>query len=222
MTPHLTTHSQHTTDTTADTDAGQAFEDSGFDLEEALQESSSDDSDNDVPSAELRSVGDMRAATDDLLEGLTLTPADTLLKGNSDDMSLDALLDESLKQASDSVAVKAGRKRLQDKRLPNRERLEIEAKIKEWELAREWLPAASVHIFNTQTCTNCGNVNATYAGLFQRQIHRSSKIMRWVLDVNGSGNNDGLPKEHKDALTEVPVCIECCATQGYGSVSPSI
>lgn len=226
MTFQIDSVSRHQTDTTEDFDAGQGFNNEDFDdVEEMIREDDTDDSDPTPPSSEFSKSGDMRAiAGEDLLADImgTAAPAPGKAKVAGASFDLDDLLAESIEEATASAAVKSGRKRLQDNRINKREREEIEAKIREWELAREWKPAASVRIFNTQTCTHCYSENSTYAGLFQRQIHRSSKIMRWVLDVNGSGSNDGLPKEHKSSTTEVTVCIDCCTQQGFGLLSPSI
>jgi len=228
MTLHLDSISRHRTDTTTDIDAGLEFEEGDFASVRELVTDDSDsglEDDSEVPSGEFNKSGDMRAAaTADLLADLmnNKAPAPGKAKIAGAGFDLDDLLAESLEEATASAAVKSGRKRLQDSRISKREKDEIEAKIREWELAREWKPAAAVHIFNTQTCTHCYSENSTYSGLFQRQIHRSSKIMRWVLDVNGSGSNDGLPKEHKSSSTEVTVCVECCAQQGFGALSPSI
>ena len=200
----------HRTDLTQDLDAG--FDD--HDLEDFDGVNEVLTSDDDEPDQY-----DTAATEDDLLgELLNPTAAEAgeqkKLKGVID---LDDLLAESLEEASASARIKSDRKSLKDTRVSVKEREAMEARIRAWELAREWKPAAAVQFFNTQLCSDCGSENSTYAGLFQRQVHRNSKVMRWVLDVNGSGNNDGLPREHKESLTEVPVCRDCVTEQGFGT-----
>lgn len=219
MNNHLGGHALHQTDTTTDGDAGW-----GFGLEEAefddIFEEAEDENDK-VPVREGNSIGELKTwdrtidESDNLLDTIQKNPA---FRGKvpHPGFDLESLLVESLEEAETSAAVKAGRKRLIDRRITPKERTQIESVIKAWELTKEWRPAAAVHVFNTQRCGYCCSENSTYAGLFQRQIHRSSAITRWVTYPNGSGNSDGLPRENKRSVTESPVCIECCEEQGFG------
>lgn len=201
----------HASDTFLDTDGG------GLEAGDALAIHEEDvEAEGFVGEDEGADVGlDLTAhasSAPDLLEGLlqqSVSPAQA--KGS--DFSLDDLLTESLETIAESAAVKANRKKLKDTRLTKAEREAIEAKIRGWELAREWTPKASVAMFHLQKCY-CGSVHSIFSGMFQRQSHRVSAIERWV-PANDIADT-GLPKEHKAHMTAVAVCIDCADSQGFG------
>lgn len=130
----------------------------------------------------------------------------------SGEISLDDLMAESMETIHASKAVKAARAKLKDTRTTNRERAELNEIIRKWELAREWKPQATVAMFSTQDCENCGYVQGIFVGLFQREAHRHNHTTRWVIP---SAVNDSLPIERKENLTAVPMCLACVEDLGY-------
>lgn len=154
-------------------------------------------------------------ATPDTLEELLDAPRpgspETKVKG--DGFDLDALMEESMDQINASAAVKLGRKKLKDTRISNKERIEIEETIRKWELAREWKPAATAAMFQTQYCNHCGSIHSVFAGIFQRQVHRSSKIVRWVL--TSAAVDEALPKEVKHSDKTTVMCVSCVQGMGF-------
>jgi hypothetical protein len=203
------------TDTTQDLDGGQTAEEDFADLMADME--ALDDADGFLEAVEgneeLAKTTD--AAVAELEELLRPTTAHKV----AGEFSLDDLLTESLDAINESAAVKAGRKKLRDTRTTSKERAEIEARIKEWELAREWKPAATVAMFHQQLCVHCFSNNRTFDGLFQRQVHRHSKINRWVRQAEVF--DSGLDKEHKLHTSSVEVCEGCLEEQGFAAVHKS-
>ena len=140
----------------------------------------------------------------------TPTPCDTAID------SLDALLGESLEVAAASKALKENRKKLSDGRLNAEEKQEIAAKIREWEATSEWKPAAVAVMFMTQACS-CGGRHTFFQGVFQRQEHRSTKVMRWIKAETPAHLN--LPKEQKHTTEAVGLCVDCVDAAGFHPVA---
>lgn len=126
--------------------------------------------------------------------------------------TLDDLLQESMQVVVARKELKAARPKLADQRVGSPERKEIEAKIREWEQASEWKPAAVTAMFLTQVC-RCGTQSIHFRGLFQRQSNRSSKISRWIREDTPAHLN--LPKEQKYDSEQVAMCYRCCDGQGF-------
>lgn len=201
----------HASDTFQDTDSGGIEAGDGVALHEEDLDITGDEGDGEqIDWPVLRESAE---DSDNLLEGLLSTPKEEKPTGKGDDFSLDDLLTESLETIKESAAVKANRKKLKDTRLSKAERTAIEDKIRQWELAREWTPKASVAMFLQQTC-KCGSIHSTFSGMFQRQTHRVSAIERWVpvTDIADSG----LPREHKAHTQHVLLCADCAESEGYG------
>jgi hypothetical protein len=128
--------------------------------------------------------------------------------------SLDDLLFESLAPKREKELVKDTRKRLLDSRVKGQEREEIEAKLRELDLALEWKAAATVAMFHTQECENCGWTQGIFTGMFQRHANKSNGSERWVTVplVNSS-----LPIEKKEIQETTPICLNCAGDLGYFS-----
>lgn len=131
---------------------------------------------------------------------------------NGDDFFANLLV-ESLALQRDKGVLKESRAKLKDTRVQGTERAKLEATVREIELVQEWSAVSNVVIFTSQVCQHCGKEHSTFAGLFQRQVSKSSKINRWQpikeLVV-------GLPKERKYTKTAVPICCECVEGQNWG------
>ena len=137
--------------------------------------------------------------------------SDSGLDSGFDD--LESLLQESLSTIKDRAFVKEGRKKLAQGKYNTAEKAAIDAKIKEWEMAREWKPAANVAMFNTQSC-RCGSRHAVFSGWFQRQHHRKSSIDRWVRPE--AEPLSSLPNERQDLeLAQTTICATCAPAQGF-------
>jgi hypothetical protein len=130
----------------------------------------------------------------------------------SSDSILDDLLADSMQQVAGKIKLKVDRKRLLDTRVMGTERQEIEESIKRWELAREWVAVANVAMFNTQYWSHCASIHNTFSGLFQRQLHRTSKVNRWQAVV---AQEIGLKYETMHTEAEVAICAECVGEQGF-------
>jgi hypothetical protein len=138
---------------------------------------------------------------------------DVLSSDNPEFEDLDALLASSLKLKRDAVQVKAARKVAANPKTDPSVRKEIETKVAEWELQREWLAVADVAYFQVQYCSHCGSTHHQYAGEFQRQKHRTYASDRWIR--SDAIANRGLPKETKTEEANVKMCSNCCWEQGF-------
>ena len=140
--------------------------------------------------------------TDDLP---TLTESAVLDDGFDD---LNALLDRAMSAKEDAAKIKLARSLLARGKLPVEERNATKKLIEQWDLAREWLPTASVQMFSTQTCTACGGTHHHFMGIYQRQVHRhNTRLCRWIL--SDAIANKGLPFEAKCEESFAPVCADC-------------
>lgn len=127
---------------------------------------------------------------------------------------LEELLSTAKSEIAEAASVKAARKRKQDGRLSGDESAEIEATIKRWELAKEWLPAANVAMFEAQVCQCCGSSSLHFRGFFQRQVGRQTRADRWVA-VDSDKQSPNLPKERKIMETPALTCVACASLSGY-------
>ena len=135
----------------------------------------------------------------------------------SDNLDLDSLLTESVELHSAKQSLKTARKQLASGLTNGETRAEIEAKIREWEAKSEWKPAAVVAMFTTQVC-KCGSRHTLFAGIFQRQTHRTSTASRWVAERTPAHLN--LPKEQKHSDVDVAFCLCCVEAQGFPPPTP--
>lgn len=122
---------------------------------------------------------------------------------------LDELLAESLAPIKAKMELKNLRAQLA-RTVSARERLEIEAKVREWEARVEWDSQATVALFTRQACMSCCSVTATFSGLLTRQQHRVQKTsMRWVSTTAPDGK---LPRETAYREQASPMCYLCAPT----------
>lgn len=127
---------------------------------------------------------------------------------------LEDLLSTAKAEQAEVAAVKSARKRKLDGRLSGEESAEIEATIKRWEMAKEWLPVANVAMFEAQVCQCCGASSLHFRGFFQRQQGRQTKADRWVA-VDSDKQAPNLPKERKIMETPALTCASCASLSGY-------
>ena len=130
---------------------------------------------------------------------------------------LDDLLAEAVELKSAAANAKAARKSLSAGLCSSAERAETEAKIREWESRTEWKAAAAVAMFNAQRCS-CGGTHTVFAGIFQRQEHKTSKVNRWIREETPAHLK--LPYEHKVNWESVGICITCVGAAGFPTISP--
>lgn len=129
------------------------------------------------------------------------------------EISLDDLLADSMRQKKDAEAVKLSRSLLSKGGVDPETRQRMEAQIREHEMKVQWDAQAAVAMFHRQWCKECGLVHVQFAGYFQRQKHRHSKIDRWLkIPKELLGN---LPKEVKYEDVEVDLCEECAGLAGF-------
>src|SRR5260370_30414801 len=144
---------------------------------------------------------------------MKVADTDSEILGGTGNFDLDALLSESMKAKKDALAVKEARKLLSDKSIPSETKREIEATVRAWELQREWTPVAATVMIDEQCCSHCNSTHEHYAGLFQKQRHRTSKIERWI--KSDPVANKGLPQEVKFTEEYVPMCSDCMSEFGW-------
>lgn len=134
----------------------------------------------------------------------------------SDMASLDALLSESIAIRNEGEATKAMRKKLAAGGMQPTERAEIEAKVREWEARKEWLPVANVAVFEHMTC-ECGFYSETFSHIMHKQTHREKRdlsgnsLVRYVqatVMLNA-------PKLVAKQYHEVSICAECAGGKGF-------
>jgi hypothetical protein len=125
------------------------------------------------------------------------------------------LLAEALEHKADGEKLKTSRKAIKEGALiSGPERLQMLADIKRIENAREWLPKASVAMFQIQHCTGCENYNTLFTGLFQRQGNRHQRDTdRWIAATEAE--NYGLVKEVKTNEVDIPMCGFCLQDWGF-------
>ena len=129
--------------------------------------------------------------------------------------SFGALLKEAIAHKADGEKLKAGRKALKDKTpMASAEYEQMLGDIKRIETAREWLPRASVALFQVQHCLGCENYAPFFTGLFQRQKNRHMREAdRWITATESE--NYGLVKEIKTTEVDVPFCSFCVGDFGF-------
>lgn len=126
---------------------------------------------------------------------------------------LDSMIAEGLGAKQKAREIKLARKKLAVGGITTAERDLYKQLVEEWELKREWTPAASVIMFDTQWCTNCGTSHRHFIGFYQRQDHKTSKISRWI--ASPMRDSLQLPREVKEITETIPVCSSCCAAAGW-------
>lgn len=142
--------------------------------------------------------------------GEELTTEDQVVASLEEEFCLDTLLSDSLLAVAKDQTVKDARKKLTKGGMDELERAYIEAIVHKWELERLWDMQASVMLFEVQHCTNCGAKHHHFAGYFQRQSHKTSKIMRWQKIDASQVAASSLPKERKEDVVAVTACHSCC------------
>lgn len=131
----------------------------------------------------------------------------------TDFADLDALLADSMQAKQDAIRIKEIRKKRAGGGMLPHESLVASAKIREWDLKREWNPSADVAFFHTQHCASCGSAHTHFTGIYQKQRHRTLAIDRWI--KSDSVSNKGLPKEVKNEDENVPLCSDCTTSSGW-------
>lgn len=133
---------------------------------------------------------------------------------------LDDLLQESLEYASDKDAGETLRRQLKKGGISRQEAQELEFKIQEWELRREWKLLANVAVFHESTCATCGGVHQHFVGMYYEQEHRTSAIKRLVLARTAPTSDMSPVKEEvgkrillQPKVTEI--CSECATEAGF-------
>lgn len=126
---------------------------------------------------------------------------------------LDDLLADSMKQKSDAENAKAARALLAKGGVNAETRKRMEAEIAAHEMKVLWTAQAAVAMFHRQWCDKCDLVHVHFAGFFQRQAHKTSKIQRWI--ASNEQQMGSLPKETKYEDIIVATCEECAALAGF-------
>lgn len=122
---------------------------------------------------------------------------------------LDDLLNEAMAERKDAQSVAEARKKAKGGYALSSDDL---ARIKAWELAREWLPVANVALFHRYECA-CGKHNTVYEGLLLEQKHRhNSTANRWTSQEEPASR---LPKKTAVRTTSVPFCPVCSEAKGW-------
>jgi hypothetical protein len=127
-----------------------------------------------------------------------------------DDLTdLDALLGEAMAERSTAQSVADARKKAKGGYALSPDDL---ARIRAWELAREWLPVANVALFHRYEC-KCGKHSTVYEGLMLEQRHRHNKTAnRWTTQENADSK---LPNQTAIRKSQVPMCPACANTKGW-------
>jgi hypothetical protein len=147
------------------------------------------------------------------LEDFDTTKADADLAIASEEFSLDALLTESMESKQQRENIKASRRRISSGLSNAKEKEELQAAIRAYELKREWRACANVAMFSVQCCLSCTKSQPHFLGYFQRQEHRTSKISRWIRGDQAPIME--LPKEVKENAEFVSTCMDCVTSSGW-------
>lgn len=93
---------------------------------------------------------------------------------------------------------------------------EDEARIRAWELAREWTAVANCAIFKRYECA-CGYHSTVFEGLMLEQKHRhDTHANRWTTQ---ECPQDGLPNHTAIRTKQIPMCQRCAADNGFSLVT---
>lgn len=126
---------------------------------------------------------------------------------------LEELLGEAMKEKQLGETVKQARARAKSGYQLGADDL---ARIRAWELAREWLPVANVALFHRYACA-CGNHQTVFEGRMLEQRHRIQRTSnRWTAQAT---EQPGLPKKTAIRKSTVPMCQRCTADAGYSLVT---
>ena len=129
-------------------------------------------------------------------------------------ISLDDLFAESLASLQEKADTKAARALLSNgTKLSTAERDAIQDSVRNFELKREWVAQAHVVMFSRQCCKSCGEFHSTFLGFFQRQVHKTSKVERWVASTRPTETT--LPRESKYQDEMAEMCQECAFNIGF-------
>lgn len=125
---------------------------------------------------------------------------------------LEELLGEAMAQKVEADRVKEARLRAKSGYGNSAEDL---ARIKAWELAREWVAVANVAFFERNEC-NCGKHHTVFHSLMLRQVGRiNPKNIRWTAFADTDTVSKALPKETAVRVSKVPFCQCCTHEHGY-------
>ena len=123
---------------------------------------------------------------------------------------LENLLAEVKASAAETKAVKDARARAKSRYGNTPEDL---ARIKAWELAREWKSVANCALFKRFECV-CGFHATVFSGLLLEQTHRYLRLSnRWTAQDAAIAD---LPNKTAIAKVKVPVCQRCAISKGWG------
>lgn len=93
---------------------------------------------------------------------------------------------------------------------------EDQTRIRNWELAKEWLPVANTALFKRYACV-CGFHTTVFEGLMLEQRHRhSSHANRWTAQEVALAS---LPNKTAIRTAQIPMCQRCAASKGYSLVT---
>ena len=126
---------------------------------------------------------------------------------------LEELLGEAMKDKKLAEEVKAARAKAKGGFGLSADDL---ARIKRWELAKEWLPVANVALFRRYEC-DCGYHSTLFEGLMLEQRHRAdTHANRWTTQETSQA---ALPNKTAIRKSYVPLCQRCAAGKGYSLVT---
>lgn len=125
---------------------------------------------------------------------------------------LDDLLASAVAQRDEAKAGVVMREKLKKGGISAAERLETEARIREWEMRHVWNTTANVAVFEHVSCA-CGFYAEVFSHLMHRQTHKhlANTTRLIVADVWAAGVPQIVAKQH----SEVDICSECAAGKGW-------
>jgi hypothetical protein len=145
-------------------------------------------------------------------EALAFGAGATIATGAEGLGDLDALMAESLAQASVATQAKAARERLKRGGQSAQEAAEDAARILAWENAHEWGPEANAVLFHNYSC-ECGTETGVFQGLFLREKHKQNRdSFRWRRVEMALAR---LPNESAVRMCKVPMCPGCSVGKGW-------
>lgn len=149
----------------------------------------------------------------------------------SDEFDLDGLLEESVdlqkraRQQRDSQ--KAGQKgRPQEKTVPgwmNKEEIEAHVVAVQKIKARSegWEKVSGVLLIHAQICSHCGSEHQHVEGIFLKRTNPKLRLTNLV-KPDGMIDIAGLPKEVEIRTASMPICANCCDSQGWSEAARNI
>lgn len=128
-------------------------------------------------------------------------------------VDLNSLLKQALAEKEAGDLAKAGRTKLKDTRLADRERQEIADKVREWESEADYKAVALVHRQTKYVCKTCAIPHYAGGQVFVQERHvRIANTQRWI--AAKPPYREDLPRKADYIEVQIEICGVCAVAAG--------